>query len=195
MKDKEYNFALLTDLEGLLKNRKQTLPKNSYTARLFDAGLNKILDKLGEEITEFMVAAASGNKEQVICEAADALFHLLVLTVFMNLSLEHILMFDSKSVNQSVERLKKTDKDDSGFFYRALGHNLGDAISQSVKYDGSLKQYKKVSDNYGTLFLFILAICGSHGVEYADIESELESRTSSGQRTKRDKNHARRDVH
>ena len=178
MKDKDFNFNMLIDLENLLKARKQRLPKNSYTANLFNAGLIKILDKLGEEVIELMVAVRCSHKKHIIYEAADALFHLIVLAVFMDLSLEHILPPGGKSTERSLRRLMHKKDREGGFFYRVLSHNLGDVIYKSGKYDGSLDQYKIISDSCSALFLCVLAICKLCDVHYRDIERELENRTS-----------------
>ena len=64
--------------------------EGSYTARLFERGRNRILQKVGEEATETVVAAMSGDREETIKEASDLLFHLLVALVELDIPLEDV---------------------------------------------------------------------------------------------------------
>jgi phosphoribosyl-AMP cyclohydrolase / phosphoribosyl-ATP pyrophosphohydrolase len=66
-------------LESIIDKRYQDKPDNSYTTQLFNAGLQRIVQKVGEEAIETILAATSGNKQQTISETADLLYHLLVL--------------------------------------------------------------------------------------------------------------------
>jgi len=68
-------------LQGLLRSRKQELPENSYTASLFRAGINKIAQKLGEEAVELVIEAKDTDDGRFLDEAADLLFHLMILLV------------------------------------------------------------------------------------------------------------------
>lgn len=81
----------LLELENLLKTRKQNLPENSYTTRLFQGGLDRILKKVGEEAGEVLIAAKNPSKQELIHEVADLLFHVQVLLVEKNISLQEIL--------------------------------------------------------------------------------------------------------
>ena len=69
----------LADLEKIIHQRKLNPPKGSYTAKLFTEGINKIAQKVGEEATETIIEAISGNNEKLKEESADLLYHLLVL--------------------------------------------------------------------------------------------------------------------
>lgn len=73
---------ILTALGDILEQRKGAAPDSSYVASLYHKGLNKILEKVGEETTEAIIAAKdaerSGNNEEVIYEVADVWFHTLV---------------------------------------------------------------------------------------------------------------------
>lgn len=73
---------LLIELERVLEQRKGAAPSESYVASLHARGLNKILEKVGEEATEVILAAkdlqSGGNREALVGEAADLLFHLMV---------------------------------------------------------------------------------------------------------------------
>ncbi|MBU2033587.1 MAG: phosphoribosyl-ATP diphosphatase [Alphaproteobacteria bacterium] len=69
----------LTRLETTIAQRRGADPSSSYVAQLQARGLPVIARKLGEEAVEAVVAALSGNREELVGEAADLLFHLLVL--------------------------------------------------------------------------------------------------------------------
>ena len=70
---------LLDDLYSVIASRKGGNPEDSYTARLFEKGLAKIAQKVGEEAVETVIDGVSGPRERVISESADLLYHLLVL--------------------------------------------------------------------------------------------------------------------
>lgn len=72
-------MSTLTRLEVTIAERQGADPSSSYVAQLFAKGLPEIARKLGEEAVEAAVAALSYEKHQVVGEAADVLFHLLVL--------------------------------------------------------------------------------------------------------------------
>ncbi|OYZ02968.1 MAG: bifunctional phosphoribosyl-AMP cyclohydrolase/phosphoribosyl-ATP diphosphatase [Sphingobacteriia bacterium 28-36-52] len=66
-------------LEQIIELRKQGDPKNSYVAGMFEKGLNKIAQKVGEEAVEMVIEAKDNNKELFLNESADLLFHYLLL--------------------------------------------------------------------------------------------------------------------
>jgi len=69
----------LDELYTVIASRKGGNPEESYTASLFDEGIAKIAQKVGEEAVETVIDGVSGPKERVISESADLLYHLLVL--------------------------------------------------------------------------------------------------------------------
>lgn len=71
--------AFLTRLEATLRERRDADPKQSYVAKLHARGIAKIAQKLGEEAVETVIAAVSEDDAALTGEAADLLFHLLVL--------------------------------------------------------------------------------------------------------------------
>ncbi|WP_299268503.1 phosphoribosyl-ATP diphosphatase [Halorientalis sp.] len=73
--------AVIDELFGTIEDRKETLPADSYTASLFthEKGENAVLEKLGEETTELVLAAKDDDREEITHEAADVVYHLLVL--------------------------------------------------------------------------------------------------------------------
>ncbi len=80
----------LLELYNLISERKKNLPKNSYTASLFNQGLPKILEKVEEESDEVLKAAKKETKTRLIEESSDLLYHLLVLLVEKKISLKDI---------------------------------------------------------------------------------------------------------
>lgn len=78
-------------LEQTIAARASASPDESYVAKLNAKGLGKIAQKLGEEATETVIAALSGDDEELIGESADLLFHLLVLLQAKRVSLEQVL--------------------------------------------------------------------------------------------------------
>lgn len=72
-------IEFLSDLETVIAERLKDAPEGSYTARLAAEGTLKIAQKLGEEGIELALAAAAQDRDRVVAEAADLLYHLLVL--------------------------------------------------------------------------------------------------------------------
>jgi len=81
---------LLHELYEVIKSRKQERPAGSYTAYLFDNGLDKILKKVGEEAAETIIAAKNEDRQQLIAETADLLYHLLVMLVQREVNLDDV---------------------------------------------------------------------------------------------------------
>jgi phosphoribosyl-ATP pyrophosphohydrolase len=78
--------ATLQQLWDIIESRKQNPPPDSYTARLFEAGLPRIAQKVGEEAVESLVAALSESDERLLSEMADLLYHCMVLLSARSLS-------------------------------------------------------------------------------------------------------------
>jgi phosphoribosyl-ATP pyrophosphohydrolase len=72
---------ILDELFDIIEDRKETLPEDSYTASLFthEKGENAVLEKLGEETTELLLAAKDDDHEEIAHESADIIYHMLVL--------------------------------------------------------------------------------------------------------------------
>jgi phosphoribosyl-ATP pyrophosphohydrolase/phosphoribosyl-AMP cyclohydrolase len=70
--------SILAELEQLIARREVERPEGSYTAKLFDQGRKRIMQKVGEEGVETAIAGVAGSREEFISEASDLLFHLLV---------------------------------------------------------------------------------------------------------------------
>ncbi len=84
------NLSFLQNLQALLQSRKEELPENSYTAKLFRQGPRKIAKKLGEEAAELVIEAMDTDDECFINEAADLLFHMTILLVDRGYRLEDV---------------------------------------------------------------------------------------------------------
>ncbi len=84
------DIAFLEDLEEIVKNRLHDPSEESYTARLAIAGTKRIAQKVGEEGVELALAATGGDKNEIIDEAADLIYHMIVLLVTQELSLKHV---------------------------------------------------------------------------------------------------------
>ena len=82
---------ILQRLMAVLASRKGAEPDSSYVASLYDKGLDAILKKIGEESTETIIAAKSGDKQQIVYETADLWFHCLVLLAQQNLDARLVL--------------------------------------------------------------------------------------------------------
>lgn len=87
--------SVLSQLTEVLQARKQASIEESYVASLHAQGLNKILEKVGEEVIETILAARdaeqSGNNEKVIYETADLWFHSLVMLSHLGENAESVL--------------------------------------------------------------------------------------------------------
>src|SRR3954452_23126052 len=70
--------SLLEQLYELIESRQRERPAGSYTTYLFDAGIDKILKKLGEESAETIIAAKNDDNEPLVSEVSDLVYHLLV---------------------------------------------------------------------------------------------------------------------
>lgn len=81
----------LTRLEATIAQRLTASPEDSYVAKLHHKGLKTIAQKVGEEATETVIAALAGDAQELVGEAADLLFHLMVLLAAKGVALEQVL--------------------------------------------------------------------------------------------------------
>ncbi len=82
---------VLARLAEVLEERKKADPGSSYVAGLYEKGLDSILKKVGEEAAETIIAAKSGDPEQLIYETADLWFHTLVMLAQQGLKPDDVL--------------------------------------------------------------------------------------------------------
>ena len=93
------NKNFLIDLFELIKKRKINLPENSYTTKLFKEGENRIIQKVGEEAVETVIAAKNRDKKEIINETSDLIYHLFVMLAEQEIEFEDV-----------IENLKKRHK-------------------------------------------------------------------------------------
>jgi len=92
---------VLQQIAEVLESRKQQSADESYVASLYAKGLDTILKKIGEEATETVIAAKSGDKDQIIYETADLWFHTMVMLANAGLSPDDVLNELSRRVGIS----------------------------------------------------------------------------------------------
>ena len=85
------DWGFLFELETLLKERKTASPESSYTARLYASGTKRIAQKVGEEGVETALAATVNDRAELTNEAADLMYHLMVLLQDQELDLSTII--------------------------------------------------------------------------------------------------------
>lgn len=102
---------ILQNLESTIRQRRTADPENSYVASLSGKGRAKMAEKLGEEAVEAVIAAVQDDKAGMTGEAADLLFHLLVLLADMDLSIDDVLEELSRRQGLSglVEKASRKD--------------------------------------------------------------------------------------
>ncbi len=90
-KEENSEADFLFTLQGFLQKRKNDPIEESYTARLIAAGINKVAQKVGEEAVELVIEAKDDNEELFLNEAADLMYHYLVLLIAKGYSLEDVV--------------------------------------------------------------------------------------------------------
>lgn len=88
--DTPNNEGFIRKLQAVIQQRNKDMPEGSYTTHLFNKGVNKIAQKVGEEAVETVIEAIDNNKERYLYEASDLIYHLLVLNEQMGFSLADI---------------------------------------------------------------------------------------------------------
>jgi phosphoribosyl-ATP pyrophosphohydrolase/phosphoribosyl-AMP cyclohydrolase len=85
------DLQFIRDLEDLLYDRKEEMPSGSYTTTMYKKGLDKIAQKVGEEAVETVIAAKNRGQKETVEEAADLLFHLMLLLAEKNIPFKKII--------------------------------------------------------------------------------------------------------
>jgi phosphoribosyl-ATP pyrophosphohydrolase/phosphoribosyl-AMP cyclohydrolase len=88
--DTEYPFSILRDLYKLVNDRKVNPKEGSYTNFLLNKGVDKIAKKMGEEAVEVVIAAKNNDKDELVYETADMLYHLMVLLAEREVPVEDV---------------------------------------------------------------------------------------------------------
>lgn len=101
----------LDDLEARIAIRAAASPDESYTAKLIARGMEKCAQKLGEESTEAVIAAVTGNRAELVKESADVLYHLLVVLRAAGLPLAEVMAeLDSRTAQSGLaEKASRKD--------------------------------------------------------------------------------------
>ena len=80
----------LKELQHFIQQRHEEMPEGSYTTSLFESGINKMAQKVGEEAVETIIEAANGTNERLVYEGSDLLYHLIVMLTAKGLSIEDL---------------------------------------------------------------------------------------------------------
>lgn len=83
-------LLFLTELQDFINKRHEEMPEGSYTTSLFQKGVNKMAQKVGEEAVETIIEATNGNDEKLVYESSDLLYHLIVLLTSKKLRIEDV---------------------------------------------------------------------------------------------------------
>ena len=75
----EIGIEFLSELQDFINKRHEEMPENSYTTTLFQSGINRMAQKVGEEAVETVIEATNGTDGRMMYEASDLLYHLIVL--------------------------------------------------------------------------------------------------------------------
>jgi phosphoribosyl-ATP pyrophosphohydrolase len=96
----------LADLASIIKSRRGASAKQSYTKTLFSGGPARIAKKFGEEAVEAVIAGIEGDKQALVGEAADVIYHLLVLLEAREIDLAEVLSELERRTGQSGHQEK-----------------------------------------------------------------------------------------
>jgi phosphoribosyl-ATP pyrophosphohydrolase/phosphoribosyl-AMP cyclohydrolase len=88
---KDSDLAFLTKLENIITERRTSPVDSSYTSSLFADGTKRIAQKVGEEAVEVALASAMGDRSETTDEAADLIYHLLVLLANQEIALSEVV--------------------------------------------------------------------------------------------------------
>lgn len=86
----EEDVMFLKHLQNFIERRHQEMPEGSYTTSLFQKGVNRMAQKVGEEAVETVIEATNGTEEGFIYEASDMIYHLIVLLTSKGLRIEDL---------------------------------------------------------------------------------------------------------
>ena len=84
-------IMFLKHLQEFIIHRRQEMPENSYTTSLFNKGIGRMAQKVGEEAVETVIEAMAGNDERLLYEGSDLLYHLIVLLTYKGYRIEDLI--------------------------------------------------------------------------------------------------------
>lgn len=85
-----FGIEFLDYLQKFIKKRHEEMPEGSYTTSLFQKGINRMAQKVGEEAVETVIEATNGTDDRLVYEASDLLYHLIVLLTSKGLSINDL---------------------------------------------------------------------------------------------------------
>lgn len=97
-------------LQDFIEKRKEEMPEGSYTTKLFNSGVNKMAQKVGEEALETVIEACNGTNDKLVYEGADMLYHLLVLLTEKGLRIEDLAKELMKRHDPDWDKTRRTLK-------------------------------------------------------------------------------------
>lgn len=105
-------MSILNDLADIIESRKGADPDSSWTAKLLAKGPEKCAEKFGEEAIEAIIAATKDDRENLTYEAADVLYHLLVMLAARDIPLQDVLneLARRQGMSGISEKAARTDK-------------------------------------------------------------------------------------
>ena len=86
----EEDIMFLKYLQNLIERRRHEMPEGSYTTTLFQKGINRMAQKVGEEAVETVIEATNGTEDRLIYEASDLIYHLIVLLTSKGLRIDDL---------------------------------------------------------------------------------------------------------
>ncbi|GGA43683.1 bifunctional phosphoribosyl-AMP cyclohydrolase/phosphoribosyl-ATP diphosphatase HisIE [Psychrobacillus lasiicapitis] len=102
--DETVGYNVVTSLINTIKERQQTMPEGAYTTYLFEKGVDKICKKVGEESAEVIIASKNNDAEELKWEAADLIYHLLVLLQNQQVSFYDLLQVLQKRHEEKADK-------------------------------------------------------------------------------------------
>ena len=109
--DNESNpLAFLSELQDFIERRHKEMPEGSYTTSLFQKGVNRIAQKVGEEALETVIEATNGTNDKLIYEASDMFYHLIVLLTEKGLRIEDVAAELHKRHDPNWDKARRVKK-------------------------------------------------------------------------------------
>ena len=108
--NKQNPLLFLTELQDFINLRHEEMPEGSYTTSLFNKGINKIAQKVGEEALETVIEATNGTSEHLVYEASDLLYHLLVMLAEKGLRIEDVALELQKRHDPNWDKKRREAK-------------------------------------------------------------------------------------
>lgn len=103
-------ILFLTELQDFIEKRHEDMPKDSYTTSLFQKGVNKMAQKVGEEAIETVIEATNGTNEGLVYETSDLIYHLIVLLTSKGLRIEDVANELAKRHNPDWDKARRIKK-------------------------------------------------------------------------------------